>query len=196
MKKNLEDYILVNLSNPIKNEIDEIVDIFHIRKYSEKDFFKRNDQISKKLAFICQGSFKHCGIKKNGTEVTGKITKKDNFLIDFLSYRSNKLTPIRIVALEPSIVLEADVIEVRKLLETNLTFNRILREYTAENAMRMGMLHLLFLTGTAKERYEFLIENNPTFLKSMPLKIIASMIGVTATQLSRIRKKIKGKGIS
>lgn len=81
----------------------------------------------------------------------------------------------------------APVAKVHKLLETNLALNIVMREYITENAINMGKRHLQFLTGTAKERYQFILENNPNLLKKFPLRLIASMIGITPTQLSRIR---------
>jgi hypothetical protein len=47
----------------------------------------------------------------------------------------------------------------------------------------------MFLNGTAKERYQYLLATNPSLLEKFPLKFVASMIGVTPTQLSRIRKE-------
>ena len=65
-----------------------------------------------------------------------------------------------------------------------------MREYITENAVEMGRRHLLFLTGSAKERYLFILENHPNLLKKLPLRLIASLIGITPVQLSRIRNKI------
>ena len=53
----------------------------------------------------------------------------------------------------------------------------------------MGKKNLAFLKGTAKDRYQFILENNPSLLKKFPLRLIASIIGITPTQLSRIRNK-------
>jgi ribosomal protein L10 len=53
----------------------------------------------------------------------------------------------------------------------------------------MANSQYLFLTGTAKERYQFILENKPELLKKFPLRFIASMIGITPTQLSRVRNK-------
>ncbi|NJL76665.1 MAG: hypothetical protein HC892_18250 [Saprospiraceae bacterium] len=77
----------------------------------------------------------------------------------------------------------------KKLLETNLAYNILIREYVADEAMRYYKRQLLFITGNAKDRYEFICENYPHLLLEFPLKFIATMIGVTPTQLSRLRNK-------
>jgi hypothetical protein len=76
------------------------------------------------------------------------------------------------------------------LLEHNVTFNILIREYIGDRSMVLLKRHLMFLNGTAKERYQYILETNPEMLKKFPLKYVASMIGVTPTQLSRIRKEI------
>ena len=46
------------------------------------------------------------------------------------------------------------------------------------------------LNETAEERYLKLFDERPELIKEIPLKYIASYIGVTAQALSRIRKRI------
>ncbi|MEM6380735.1 MAG: hypothetical protein AAF705_21310 [Bacteroidota bacterium] len=77
----------------------------------------------------------------------------------------------------------------KALLEVNLTFNKLIREHMADRTVEMAKQHLLFLSATAKDRYRFMIQHNPGLIKNLPLRFIASMIGITPTQLSRIRNQ-------
>jgi len=43
---------------------------------------------------------------------------------------------------------------------------------------------------TAKKRYEDLLEFNPDYLQKVPLKYLASFLGITQRHLSRLRKDI------
>ncbi len=47
------------------------------------------------------------------------------------------------------------------------------------------------IKGTARERYEALVKNRPELLRNVPLKVIASYLGITPAYLSRLRAKIK-----
>ena len=57
----------------------------------------------------------------------------------------------------------------------------------SKQILEIGEFYFAFITGTGKERYKMILEKNPNFLKKFPIRIIASLIGVTPTQLSRIR---------
>ena len=46
------------------------------------------------------------------------------------------------------------------------------------------------LTQTAEERYQALLQSQPVMLQHIPLKYLASYIGITPQALSRIRKRI------
>jgi len=49
------------------------------------------------------------------------------------------------------------------------------------------------LVKTASERYAALLAKDPDLLEEIPLKYLASYLGVKDTSLSRIRKQISGK---
>lgn len=46
------------------------------------------------------------------------------------------------------------------------------------------------INGDAKERYLSLVHNRPDILEKVPLKIIASYLGITQSYLSRLKKQI------
>ena len=135
------------------------------------------------------GSARTYFINDKGDEITDEIVQKNNFLSDIISVRTGEKSPIFIEILETSIVLVANMDNVWELLEHNVTFNILIREYIGDRSMELLKRYLMFLNGTAKERYRYIVETNPEILKKFPLKYVASMIGVTRTQLSRIRKE-------
>jgi CRP-like cAMP-binding protein len=189
MKDQLEHFIRLNVKNPNDEEIKAILEIFHLKHFQKAEYFKQSNKVCTEIGFIVEGAVRHYIVKNNGNEVTGRILQKNNFAIDIISSRPKEKTLISIVAMEPTILLVASIENMNKLFEVNLTFNRLMRDYIADKLVDIGKLHILFLAATGKERYDFILENNPDLLKKTPLRLIASMIGITATQLSRIRKK-------
>lgn len=191
MKQVLAHFIRLTVKNPNEEEINAILEIFHLKEFAKGAFFKHPNQACRSIGYLVEGSVRYYMIKSNGSEITGRIVEKNNFITDLISVRTQGLTPTIIETLEPTTMLVTSLEDYRKLLETNLTFNILVREYMADRVAEMGKLYFLFLNGTAKERYRFILENNPELLKNIPLRFIASMIGITPTQLSRIRNKKK-----
>ncbi|MFD3002788.1 Crp/Fnr family transcriptional regulator [Pontibacter toksunensis] len=76
------------------------------------------------------------------------------------------------------------------LLQQQPEFYR-LRSTIAERIMADQELIIRFFLGlTPKQRYQYLMENQPELFLRVPQHHVASMIGVTAVSLSRIRKRI------
>mgnify|MGYP002078466823 CR=1 FL=1 len=172
-----------------EDEVKEILSIFNEQLLEKGTLFKNQDTVIQNLGFLVSGSARSYFINANFDEITDEILQSNNFLSDIISIRTKEKSPIIIEILEDSNVLVAPMDKVLELLNLNVTFNILLREYMGDRAMQFVKYHLLFLNGTAKQRYEYLFATNPSLFKKFPLKFIASMIGVTPTQLSRIRSK-------
>lgn len=61
----------------------------------------------------------------------------------------------------------------------------LVTNYSALHNRMLGMIK-----DTAETRYLTLMQKHPDIFKHVPLKIIASYLGITDTSLSRIRKEI------
>jgi len=189
MQSPLETLIRATVKNPKLEEIKAIEAIFTKREFRKGDVFKKRGSVSKELAFILKGSARAYLISFKGYEITSSVVQANQFFADLISVRTNEANPITLDFLEDSIALVAPMASHRKLLDENLAYNILIREHLAEEAMEFGKRHMLFLTGNAKERYQYILETNPLLIKNFPLKYIATMIGVTPTQLSRIRSE-------
>lgn len=189
MKNHFEDFIHRRVKKPSSQEVQEILSIFFEKKLDKGAIFKEGYTVIKKLGFLVNGSARTYFTNNKGDEITDEIVQKNNFLSDIISVRTGKKSPIVIEILEQSTVLVANMDRVWDLLDRNVTFNILIREYIGDRAMVLLKRHFTFLNGTAKERYQYILDTNPEILQKFPLKYVASMIGVTPTQLSRIRKE-------
>lgn len=189
MKKQFEDFIDQRVNKPKREEIQAISSIFTEKQFDKGALFKKGHTVIRKLGFLVKGSARSFLINEKGHEITNEILQKNSFLSDIISVRTDEKSPIIIEILEKSTVLVAPMDKVWELLEHNVTFNILIREYIGDQAMKLVKRHLMFLNGTSTERYQYIIETNPEILQKVPLKFIASMIGVTQTQLSRIRNE-------
>lgn len=189
MKDSLEKYIKLKVDNPSDKEIQEILDIFELRHFNKKEFIKRPFTISKEIGFLVKGNVRAVFYKKDGEKATFRILQENNFVGDIISIKMQEATPIAFESMNKVTILITSIEKMHDLLKGNLALNIVMREHIANTAMELGRRHLLFLTGNAKERYQFILEQNPNLFKEFPLHLIASLIGITPTQLSRIRNK-------
>ena len=188
MKEQFEEFIYQRVKRAKEHEVREILYIFNEIKYKKGAIFKERDTVSQRLGFLLTGSARSYFINEKGDEITDEVLQSMNFISDIISIRTNEQSPVIIEILVKSSLLVASLTDARELLNYNVTFNILIREYMGDRAMQLVKRHLLFLNGTAKQRYEYLLATNPSLLKEFPLRFIASMIGVTPTQLSRIRR--------
>jgi CRP-like cAMP-binding protein len=190
MKEALKKYIFQQVAAPKEGEIEEILSIFSSKDFQKGEFFKAPFTVGTEVAFLAEGAVRIIIYKENGEEITARIRENNSFLTD--PSRLNTYKPLPIIGIEcldKLTLLVAKIEDFEKLLETNLTLNIIVRKHMTQQLAEMGKQQYLFLTGSAKERYQHIIRNHPNLLKKFPLRFIASMIGITPTQLSRVRNK-------
>jgi len=189
MKEQIEAFIYLRVKTAKEKEVKDILAIFEEKVYKKGTLFKEQDTIIQHLGFLASGSARSYFINDNADEITNEILQANNFLSDIISVRTKEKSPIVIEMLEQSNVLVAPMEKVFELLTQNITFNILIREYMGDRAMQLVKYHLLFLNGSSKQRYDYLTETNPSLFNKFPLRFIASIIGVTPTQLSRLRNK-------
>ena len=189
MREALRTYIIDQVTSPNEEEINDVLTLFEEKQFKKREFFKEPFKTGNHIAFLSKGSVRLIIYKENGDEITARIRQDNSFLIDPFRLKGTNNSPLGIECLEDLTLLTASLEKVQKLLETNLALNIVVRKHQKEQLLEMANNHYLFLDGSARDRYQFILKNNPELIKKFPLRFIASMIGVTPTQLSRIRNK-------
>jgi CRP/FNR family transcriptional regulator, anaerobic regulatory protein len=123
----------------------------------------------------------------NGKEITNWFDSEGSFIGSMYSFLAQKPSEESIELLEPSILYMITYKDYQKakkaapeidLLEKKITFFYI---NLIENRTRN------LLAYSAVERYHLFFKQHPDLLNRVPLKIIASFLGITPETLSRIR---------
>ncbi|MEO0898129.1 MAG: hypothetical protein AAFY71_17090 [Bacteroidota bacterium] len=189
MRESLKKYMIDQVTFPKETEIDGILELFEVVNFKKGEFFKKPFVAGPDIAFLPEGAVRIIIYKENGDEITARIRENNSFIIDPFRLKGIEVSPLGIECLADQSLLVAPISKLTKLFETNLAWNIVIRKQLMEQMADIAQSQYLFLTGNAKERYNYIIENNPGLLKKFPLHFIASMIGITPTQLSRIRNK-------
>ncbi|MDL5050128.1 Crp/Fnr family transcriptional regulator [Oscillatoria amoena NRMC-F 0135] len=187
--------ILVALSKiaPLtREEIEFIASGAEPRNYKKGEMLTKEGDVENYVYFILKGGVRnYC--THDGEELDLDFFFEGDFTNSFMSFLLREKSIVNVKALVDTQVLRFHVDFVRKLYEDSLNFNKIGRIVAESLYIRRTRRELSFITHSAKERYEFLLANHPEFVQRIPLKYLASFLGINPETLSRIRKAMASK---
>lgn len=167
-----------------------------IASFFKKEIINKNVLIikegktSKKSYFLEEGIIRCYIIDLKGNEVTTRFYSAPDFLNDHLSFFSQKPSEENYETLTTCSVSSINRENVQHCFHNIFEFREWGRMMLTLNYVKMHKRMVSFHKYTAQERYTNLLTKHPEIIKNVPLKIIASYIGVTKFSLSRIRKNI------
>tara|TARA_R110000796_G_scaffold77584_2_gene173146 strand:- start:643 stop:1221 length:579 start_codon:yes stop_codon:yes gene_type:complete len=157
------------------------------KEYKKGDNVLNIGQHPKKMSFVVSGLLSQHYIGENGDAVIKYFFPEQRIAASLSAMLANKPSEFSITALEDTTVLEYDFFEFRKLFDP---FPDLARFYIAYNDLHWIIekepLEITFRTETAAKRYDDFLQKYPTLIQRIKKHHIASYLGITPTQLSRI----------
>lgn len=157
---------------------------------------KKNESISKinetpnSFYFVTKGLLRVFINDEKGTEYNKTFFNEGTFPGTMVSLLKNKPSEFEIQALENCELIQINFKKYRELLEKSSDLKMFHICYLERNwLIKMESKDVSFVQKDAQERYEDFLENYPDLESRLPQYHIASHLGITPTQLSRIRKK-------
>lgn len=187
MTPELKDFLSFYL--PDQN-LHPLLDCFHELKIKKGKHLLKPKQDCNYIAFIQKGLFRVYYFDINGREIITWFSFTEMAITDLLGLYTTGKAQFYVEALEDSIIYKITKQDLEKLYIEYPVYREFGRKF-AEEALTMLMQRTMSLhTKSAEERYKELLQI-PDFMQKIPLKYLASFLGVTDTSLSRIRKKIR-----
>lgn len=169
-------------------ELAIIHSYFHEEKLQKNDFFTKSDKICDRLSIVKSGILRVYALS-DGKEITQWIST-ENFLITevpgFFFDQPNRWT---IQAFTDTALLTITKTNYLKLCEAFPKWNEIEKRFIVKCFAMMEDRVFSHLSMTAEERYDLYFEQNRALFNQVPLQYIASVLGMTAETMSRIRKR-------
>jgi CRP-like cAMP-binding protein len=163
---------------------------FHELKIKKGRHLLKPGQDCNYLAFIQGGCFRVYFKDIKGKEVVTWFSFQEMVITDLLGFYSTGKAQFYVEALEDSTIYVISKTDLDRLYQQDPVYLDFGKKF-AEEALTMLMARTMSLhTKTAEDRYKELL-GNPDFMQKIPLKYLASYLGVTDTSLSRIRKAIR-----
>jgi CRP-like cAMP-binding protein len=156
------------------------------------DYLLKGGDVCNHVTFINKGFFRvyHTFGEE---ELTTNFAFEGNYVTDYPSFVSRQPTSDNIVAMDDAEVLMLDYDGLQTAYEQYPVwqkFGRMVAEYILLFVVDRNKA-LLFLS--PEERYLKLMKDRPKVIAKVPLKYIASYLGITPEALSRIRKRMATK---
>jgi len=171
--------------------IENITDFQTIKK---GETLLQNGEIAKNLHFIAKGV-----LRAFITDEQGNFYNKNLFLENYIagskvSLMLQKPSNFTIEALEDSIVININYKKYMELIYQNDDLKNFYIAHLEKNwIIEKEEREVALVMQNATERYVSLLEKHPDIAERVPLLHIASHLGITPTQLSRIRKSLEKK---
>jgi CRP-like cAMP-binding protein len=166
-----------------------------IPKYKQVTFHKngyllKEGQIEKKYWFIETGFIRSYIIDTEGNDITFNLYATQDVVIDYPSIFFFAPTRENIQALTDCTCWEITFEDFQELFNTITSFREQQRGLLVGSYFALKQHSISLIADHAKDRYLRLLKEKPHLIQNVPLKQIATFLGITDTSLSRIRKEI------
>ena len=168
--------------------INKIIKKFIIKVYKKEELFSISGKNCNKLGFVINGIFCLYKEKENGNIMVIDLKKNNEFLL--ASFNPEEESKVTIKSLKNSIILEAKYSEIITLFKKYPALGELAKKDMESRVETIYSRLESFSVNEAANRYNQFKADFANIIDEIPQYLIASYIGVTPTQLSRIRKKI------
>ena len=176
-----------------EQEIDFIVSKTEYAAYKKGEFLTKEGSVERFVFLILKGGVRiYC--MQNGEELSLDFFLEGSFTNSFMSFLLREKSIVSVQAIFDTKVVRLNVDHIHQLYESSLNINKIGRMFAESLYIRRTKRQLSFITHSAKERYDDLLAEYPEFVQRIPLKYLASYLGINPETLSRIRKAPATKG--
>jgi CRP-like cAMP-binding protein len=186
------DLILSNINRHINLDQHEIQGFTSLLK--ERDLAKHESLLTANescatINYVVAGALRAFYKDENEKEATIMFATKDWWITDMPSFVSGGPAMINIEAITKSSVLQLSRRDMDELLDNHPKFERYFRILMQNAYVREQLRVLQRLSMPAEVRYANFVKKYPEILQQVPLKNIASYLGITPEFLSAIRAK-------
>ncbi|OUS00981.1 CarD family transcriptional regulator [Flavobacteriales bacterium 33_180_T64] len=158
-------------------------------EFSKKTVLVKTGQVENHLSFIEKGTVRFY-IPKVENDITFGFKFENQFISAYDSFITQSKSQYQLETMTPTTLWRLTFSDLQDIYN-NTTVGETIGRKVAENLFMMKTKReLSLLNDTAEERYLKLFSEQKRFIKEIPLKYLASYIGVTPQALSRIRKRI------
>ncbi len=195
---NIEHYrefikeVLHNYYKVSDKSIEQLITNAKIRHLEKGKLLLSVGERARHIYFLFQGSVVSCYLNNEGKLYHKNIFLEGNIVGSIVSLLNNQPSNFSLETIEKSILIEINYSKYKQLINENIDFKNFYISYLERNwVIDKEKREIDIILKEAKDRYIDFIRTHPDIENRIALQYIASHLGITPTQLSRIRKKMK-----
>ncbi len=187
----LETYFKKVINNPnLHKDLPEILSFFENKILQKNELLVETNTICKYFCFIESGILQH-NINVNGEEKTTYLALKSSCTSALKSFLQKSPSRKSIKALSNCNLWVITHENFKYLQNNNTAFHQFYYNLIEQQIFLIDDYRINLLTLSPEERYQKLLETEPTLLQQVPLHYLASFLGISTRHMSRIRKNTK-----
>ncbi len=192
---NLTDEHKIQLRNstdrvyPLGNECwSEIEPLIYTKELDKNEYFSKEGQLTRELGLISNGILRVFYLNEKGEEWNKLFLQKDDFVAAGISPEKESI--INIQALSKTLILCIPYAELIKISTRHKEINSFIQKLTFAYLEQKQVREIRLLSEEAMSNYLMFRNTFPDLENKIPQYHIASYLGITPTQLSRLKKKM------
>lgn len=175
----------VNLEEHVWKDFKKILTTKTLKR---KEHFLRQGEVCKQIGFIVKG-YLRVYFLVDGEDITKDFNFENSFTGSYASFNMQEPSRFNVVAMEDVTLYTFTRDPLFTLYDKHPAIQKVGRLSIEHMYVRKELRENSFLLDTAEQRYEGLLKQYPGISNRVPLKYMASYLGITAETLSRIRGK-------
>jgi len=172
-----------------KEDIQAFKDVLIPSKLAKGEFLITEGKISRHIAYIQSGIFRSFYYSSDHEPVTYCFTFSNTLITAYTSWILQTPTNENIEALTDMELLLISKESLDQLMLSNSKWIRFFKDIAEMEYINLEKRIFMLQKESAETRYSELMKEHPEYLHLIPLKYLASYLGVTQRHLSRIRKR-------
>jgi CRP-like cAMP-binding protein len=186
----LSEYIATISQSSDTASLHEITNSFVQKTFKKNHYLVTEGGVCPYFCFIESGILQHA-ITVDGIEKTTYLALRYSATSSLYSFLNQSPSRKDVKAIVNSIIWTIDLKTFKTLLSKNDVFRQFYYNLLERQICLIDDYRIDLLTMTPEERYRKLLATEPILLQQVPLRYLASFLGISQRHMSRIRQNTK-----
>lgn len=169
-----------------KKIFGELSDVVRFKK---KEIILKEGKVENYISYNIKGAVVML-INQNGTAICNSFSIENSYFSSYHSFLTRQPSKFNIIAIEETIIERITYSNIQAAYDISAEHQKNGRLIAEKLYIEESQRTLSLISETAEQRYFNLLKSKPDVLQRIPLKYLASYIGITPVSLSRLRNKV------